>query len=348
MLPAPIPSNESERIASLRRMLLLSTPDEEGFDRVTRTAQRLFKVPIALVSLIDENRQWFKSCIGLPVRETGRDVSFCGHAILNNELFVIEDARKDARFADNPLVTSPPHVIFYAGRPLRNAEGFNVGTLCIIDHEPRLFSDDDRRSLQDMGYWIEHIFYGRELGDIQKEMLHELDEMHRTNMLDPMLNIWNPSAALQMLEREIQRAFKNKSPLALLMVKIDQFKEIETQFTGTGTNAILVDFAKRLRSVTRPYDSLGRSAEDEFMIVLPDTDQNSAWTIAERILKTIGMVPVVAGEEIIPATVSIGIGTASFVDDTPEHSELIERTKTALDTAIRNGGDQVIAATRQT
>lgn len=102
MLKAPIPENEAERLASLQKMQLLATPDEEVFDRVVRTAQRLFGVPVALVSLIDAHRQWFKACIGLPVRETGRDVSFCGHAILGDELFVIEDSREDKRFADNP------------------------------------------------------------------------------------------------------------------------------------------------------------------------------------------------------------------------------------------------------
>jgi GAF domain-containing protein len=125
------PANEEQRLASLQRMQLLDTPDEEAFDRITRIAQHLFAVPIALVSLVDLNRQWFKSCVGLPVRETPRDVSFCGHAILGNDLFIIENAPADERFADNPLVTGGPNIRFYAGRPLRNAEGYNIGTLCI-------------------------------------------------------------------------------------------------------------------------------------------------------------------------------------------------------------------------
>lgn len=107
MLVAPIPENESARLATLRTLGILDTPAEERFDRLTRLARRVFDVPIALVSLIDENRQWFKSCAGLGVQETSRDISFCGHAILQDDVFMIPDARADVRFHDNPLVSGP-------------------------------------------------------------------------------------------------------------------------------------------------------------------------------------------------------------------------------------------------
>lgn len=129
------PVNEQERLSSLRSLQILDTPSEERFDRVTRMAMRLFGVPIALVSLVDENRQWFKSCFGLDVSETERRISFCGHAILQNDTLVIEDATQDERFHDNPLVTGEAGIRFYAGHPLRNMSGHGLGTLCIIDHE---------------------------------------------------------------------------------------------------------------------------------------------------------------------------------------------------------------------
>lgn len=137
MLAAPIPPYDKERVAALRQMLILDTPPEERFDKVVQFAAQEFDVPIALISLLDENRQWFKASVGVDICETGRDISFCGHVILQPDLFVINDARSDERFADNPLVTTPPHVIFYAGAPLRMPSGFVIGTLCIIDHEPR-------------------------------------------------------------------------------------------------------------------------------------------------------------------------------------------------------------------
>ncbi|MYM27653.1 GAF domain-containing protein [Duganella sp. CY15W] len=137
MLAAPIPSYDSERLAALRAMLILDTPPEKRFDKVVQFAAQEFDVPIALISLIDANRQWFKARVGLDVCETGRDVSFCGHAILQPDIFVIPDARADARFADNPIVTGAPYVIFYAGAPLPMPSGYVIGTLCLIDHKPR-------------------------------------------------------------------------------------------------------------------------------------------------------------------------------------------------------------------
>ena len=137
MLAAPIPDNDKERLAALRELLILDTPPEERFDKIVQFAAQEFDMPIALLSVIDENRQWFKASVGLDVCETGRDISFCGHAILQPDIFVIPDARADERFADNPIVTGEPYVIFYAGAPLQLASGFTVGTLCLIDHKPR-------------------------------------------------------------------------------------------------------------------------------------------------------------------------------------------------------------------
>ncbi|WP_432823698.1 ATP-binding protein [Trichloromonas sp.] len=155
MLNAPIPDYEEARLAELRGLAILDTPPEERFDRITRVASRLFGVPVALVSLVDANRQWFKSCVGLTVSETPRDISFCGHAILHDEPLIIPDAEQDPRFFDNPLVTGPPHVRFYAGQPLHGPRGQRVGTLCLIDHHPRQLSSDDRRALGDLAAWAE-------------------------------------------------------------------------------------------------------------------------------------------------------------------------------------------------
>ncbi|MGW8393056.1 GAF domain-containing protein [Pseudoduganella sp. HUAS MS19] len=138
MIPAPTPSNEAERLAALYALLLLDTPPEERFDKIVAFAAEEFDVPIALISLLDTNRQWFKAAIGLGgTCETGRDISFCGHAIMRSEIMVVEDALLDQRFADNPLVTGPPHIRFYAGAPLILANGYALGTLCIIDTRPR-------------------------------------------------------------------------------------------------------------------------------------------------------------------------------------------------------------------
>lgn len=151
-----LPVFERERIEALRSLQVLDTDPEERFDRITRILSRFLDVPIALVSLVDENRQWFKSKVGLSATETPRDISFCGHAILSDDLLVIDDALQDARFADNPLVTGDPKIRFYAGKPLKSADGHSLGTLCAIDREPRHLSEDEILMLNDLAKMVEH------------------------------------------------------------------------------------------------------------------------------------------------------------------------------------------------
>lgn len=133
----PVPGNEAERLAELEAYQVLDTASERVFDDVVRLAQSMFEVATSTVSLIDDERQWFKARVGLDVCETGRDAAFCGYAILESEVMVVPDARADERFADNPLVTGPPHIRFYAGAQLTTPAGFNIGTLCIFDPAPR-------------------------------------------------------------------------------------------------------------------------------------------------------------------------------------------------------------------
>ena len=155
MIPPSLPPDEPRRLRALQRLHLLDTPAEERFDRIVRTAARMFRVPITLVTLVDESRQWFKARVGLAVGSTARDVSFCGHAILSPRTFVVRDALEDERFFDNPLVTGEPHVRFYAGQTLHAADGSPVGTLCLIDREARDFTEEERLQLQDLAAWVE-------------------------------------------------------------------------------------------------------------------------------------------------------------------------------------------------
>ena len=152
----PATSNdELLRVAALCQLQILDTAPEERFDRITRMAQRLFGVPIALISLIDDDRQWFKSKQGIDASQTPRRTSFCGHAILRESAFIVPDTLQDERFHDNPLVTGPPHIRFYAGMPLHGPNGYRVGTLCLIDQAPRAFAESQITVLADLAVWAE-------------------------------------------------------------------------------------------------------------------------------------------------------------------------------------------------
>jgi PAS domain S-box-containing protein len=146
---------EFARGIALRALHLLDTPAEERFDRIARTASRLFAVPIALVNLVDTDRLWFKSCIGLPTTEADRSYSFCDYTVRQDEPFIIPDTLADPRFADNPLVVEEPHIRFYAGKALRATTGERLGTLCVMDRQPRTFEARDLQALHDLAIWAE-------------------------------------------------------------------------------------------------------------------------------------------------------------------------------------------------
>src|SRR5690349_5074445 len=145
---APVPPNESSRLRALRSYDILDTLPEEAFDRITGLATKILRAPMALVTFIDGDRQWFKSARGIDGLETSRDVAFCAHAILEEEALVVNDAREDPRFSDNPHVVGAPHVRFYAGAPLRTPDGYTLGSLCVLDTKPRTPSPEDRALLE--------------------------------------------------------------------------------------------------------------------------------------------------------------------------------------------------------
>ncbi len=152
---AAIPANEKGRLASLKHLNILDTPPEERFDRITRLAVSLFNVPISTVTLVDSHREWFKSCQGLPVKEGERAISFCGHAMLAEDSFIIPDAKKDPRFAQNPMVIGKPYIRFYAAVPLKAADGSRVGAFCLKDYKPRKFNPEQIEMLKSLAAWVE-------------------------------------------------------------------------------------------------------------------------------------------------------------------------------------------------
>lgn len=146
-MAAPSPASEAARVAALDRYAILDSEPEEAFDDLVTLAAHICRTPMAMLSLVDDHRQWFKSKVGVQVREMPREISICTHAIQQNDLYIIPDTQQDARFRENPLVVGEPHVRFYAGAPLINEEGFALGTLCVVDREPRQLDDEQKEAL---------------------------------------------------------------------------------------------------------------------------------------------------------------------------------------------------------
>jgi GAF domain-containing protein len=149
-MTATMPSTEAARVAALNRYAILDTEPEQSFDDLVVLASFVCRTPIATLSLVDDHRQWFKSKVGVEVRETPRDISFCAHAIQQEELFIVPDAREDPRFKENPLVLGDPHIRFYAGAPLIDEDGYALGTLCVMDRQPRELDDTQKEALRSL------------------------------------------------------------------------------------------------------------------------------------------------------------------------------------------------------
>lgn len=254
-----LPVNEETRLKSLRSLNIMDTPFEERFDRLTRLAKRLYDVPISLVSLLDDRRQWFKSSEGMNVRETPREISFCGHAILGDELFIVNDTTTDERFSDSPLVLQEPYIRFYAGCPLRYLDGSKLGTLCIIDTKPRTLTEDDLESLKDLAALVE-----RELVAVQLARLDDLTQ------------ISNRRGFIVLAQQALKMCVRQKMPASLVFFDLNGFKLINDQFGHAEGDNALISIAKIMGEVFRDSDVFGRIGGDEFVVLLTNTTIDKA------------------------------------------------------------------------
>ncbi len=261
-----IPSNEKERLVTLRSLDILDTPTEARFDSITRVAKRLFDVPIAVISLVDENRQWFKSCVGLDVKETSRDVSFCGHAILGNEAMIVSNTLEDQRFNDNPLVTGPPNIRFYAGHPIKALNGQTLGTLCIIDQKPRHFKSDDLTALKDLAMIVEREFAALALATV-----------------DELTSLPNRRSFLQLAQQSINQSQRENQAISLIFLDLDALKKINDLHGHAAGDHALITLAQHMKKTFRNADIIARLSGDEFVILLSSTTAKNAQLAISRL-----------------------------------------------------------------
>jgi diguanylate cyclase (GGDEF)-like protein len=323
MPAAPKPDNEELRLARLRALNILDTAHEAVFDRLTRLAASIFATPIAALSLVDEDRQWFKSIHGLDVRETPRDQAFCAHAILHpGEVMVVEDAQNDPRFADNPLVLGDPGIRFYAGAPVLDGDGVPLGTLCVIDRVPRGMDAVARAQLADLAAGLSSAMQ-------LHGALQSLGEISRTDPLTGAASRLSFDAALRQLRDNPPR----DGSVALIMIDVDGFRLTNEVFGHAGGDAVLREVARRMRRVIRPRDMLARLDGDEFGLLCPGIHNAAACdSIADR-LRTAMADSYSWNGNAIPLRISIG--AALYPDDDPDPEAVMAMADAALSEQIR-------------
>ncbi len=342
-MPAcPLPADEALRQRTLDEMNLVDTPAEQYLDTLVRLTQDLAHVDTVLISLIDQDRQWFKARIGLEASETTRSISFCGYAILGEDTLMVPDATCDGRFIDNPLVLNAPYIRFYAGHPLRAGNGKAIGTLCMFDPRPRVLSQQQQANFKDLATLAEGYLQLRNLAQVNHDLRVEMDREQRKALLDPLTQLWNRGALTAFEEHERRAAETNGLQLGAVYADLDHFKAINDKYGHGGGDKVLCETARRLRAALRPDDLLVRHGGEEFVAVLLVKDSEELTRITARIREQLGVRPLQLPGSELKVTVSIGctlFAKGETMDDA------LERADKGLYDAKQSGRNRVVYVT---
>ena len=315
---------ESERLDALNRFDVIDTPREEAFDRITRLIRNIFDLPVAIVSMIDGHRQWYKACEGLDNREVSRDETFCRYTLQDMTPLVVPDARDDARFALNPMVTAGPQIRFYAGVPLRTNDGHNIGTVCAIGFEPRAFSPRETAILSDLAALA----------------MDEL-ELRLLASVDALTGVLSRRAFKEQAAHALALAQRHRHGLACIAFDLDHFKSINDNHGHATGDKVLAAVAEACRGQLRATDIFGRLGGEEFAVILPHTDRARVGGVAEKVRQAIERIAIRNGGTAIPVTSSFG--TAALDARTGDIDTLLANADAALYEAKAGGRNRCVA-----
>jgi diguanylate cyclase (GGDEF)-like protein len=283
--------DEEGRLAALHRLNALDTPAEEPFEKIVNLVRTVLSVPMATVTLVERDRQWFKAHRGMPAQETPRSISFCTHTIQERGALVVPDALLDPRFAESPLVTGAPNIRSYAGIPLRTPEGYNVGALCAIDTKPRSFSDAEIAILTNLASIV--------VDELELRLIAGRD--HLTGAL-------TRRGLMEQAEKELARYDRKGQKSACVLLDVDHFKSINDNHGHPAGDQVLRQLAEVCSEVMRPTDSFGRVGGEEFVLLLSDIDADGALAVAERFRCKIEEHPFdIGGGQTLKVTASFGV-----------------------------------------
>lgn len=347
------PLDETARQAALDACRILDTPPEAAFDDLVSLAAVVCDVPMAVVSLVDRERQWFKARIGIEDRQTSRDLSFCAHAILQPErTMVVPDTHEDERFRDHPLVLGAPGLRFYAGAPLRAAGGEALGTVCVLDERPRQLTEAQQAALEALSRQAarlmdlhrvsaalrmqldERAWYEQQLLHYQHELELQNADLTEQSTTDALTGLANRRAFAHALEDALAAA-QARETLSVAIIDIDHFKAINDRYGHPEGDRVLQALGARLRGLDVTRGRIARYGGEEFVRLMPGTAAAEALDACERLRADVEAMAIG-----VPLTVSIGIATWSPGD---EASSLLARADAALYDAKHAGRNRVRA-----
>jgi diguanylate cyclase (GGDEF)-like protein len=339
--PAPKPANESTRLDALYRYEILDSTPEDAFDDLVRVAAWICDVPMAAISLLDAERQWFKARIGLDIDQTPRDPAFCAYTILQPEPTIVPDAAQDSRFAGNPFVVGAPNIRFYAGIPLTVPSGHAIGTLCVIDSVPRNLTAEKIEMLQALSRQAVAQLELRRINTVLSRERQNLEaDVARLGTLaatDALTGLANRRQFDEALSRFKQRAALREEPLSIILADVDRFKAYNDDFGHPAGDEGLKTVAELLRSSCRRRDLAARYGGEEFAVLLPGADSAAAKAAALRVQAAVAQHP----WQLRDLRLSIGVAT---MDAGGCANNLVDRADAALYRAKSSGRNRIVLA----
>ena len=344
---AMIAHNESERLRAVRRCEILDTPPDSAIDRITALAAHIYKVPIAIVSIVDSDRIWFKSRYGLDLRQVPRDPGLCASAILGRTPWIVTDAALDPRTQGHPLVTGQYALRFYAAALLTTTDGHNVGTLSVIDKHPRSIGETQIAVLQDLASMIMNEIELRvslkqawQLDDaLLEQLLKAKQDAEHTAKHDALTGVGNRRKFDEAYSVEINRIQRYGGELCIMVADIDNFKKINDRYGHGVGDEVLAQFAELLCKLVRPTDVVARIGGEEFVVLMPHTGVSKAVVTADRVRASLAAQRVSTLME--PVTVSIGVAE---LEKGESRDSILHRADRALYHAKRTGRNKVAEA----
>ncbi len=341
-LTETIASTATIKLAQLPESTFFCTPIEERFERLTRLARRALNVPVAAITFLNEEKQWFKSVAGWTVTELPNDQSFCPITLAAGQLTVFEDTHQEPAVRQHPLVTTGPHFRFYAGLPIVDENGNLCGTFCVFDQKPRQLSPRDRATLADLAALTQREIVSEHMRSVHTSLTSKLGIARRESMMDPLTRLWNRRGASVLIKGALDAAREQGSRVGLAILDLDNFKRINDSYGHQVGDEVLRKTALRLVQGIRNNDSVCRVGGDEFLLLMKDVDAKMARQTTERLRCSVGANPIPTRQGDIRVSTSVGYAVRAGGEDISVE-ELIGRADKALLKSKSLGRDQVVA-----